>query len=274
MKKLIILLLGFVPSTILGQEWEFGTFLGASNYNGDLAHQSIVLKETHPAGGLLTRYNFNKALSLKSQIYYGTISGSDENAPEGNWRRRRNLSFRSRILELGAQLEVNFTGFWTTDERNRSSPYGFIGLSVFNFEPEAKIDGEWVSLQPLGTEGQGTTAYNEREKYALTQVSIPFGLGYKLAFNQHWSVGAEVGFRKTFTDYLDDVSRTYVTEELLEATHGELSARLSDRTDEVVEGDVNRTNGEERGNPTTQDWYFFTGLTITYTIVPGTCYTF
>lgn len=275
MKKVIVLFFVLSPSLLFAQNWEFGAFLGGSNYGGDLAPEPVIMEETHAAVGILGRYNFNETFSLKSQIYYGTISGSDENSPSNSWRRERNLSFRSRILDFGAQVEVNFAGFWITDQRKRSSPYGFLGFSVFNFDPQAQTQGgNWVSLQPLGTEGQGTTRYNDRQKYSLTQVSIPFGAGYKIAFNQNWSMGIEIGARKTFTDYLDDVSKTYVSPELLRATHGGQSAQLADRTDEVVEGDFNRSPGDQRGNPTRDDWYGFAGITFTYTIVPGTCYTF
>ncbi len=273
MKKLTCLLWILLPSTLLAQNWEFGVMGGASVYSGDLAEEFVAVNEIHPAFGGIVRYNFNKYVTLKSNIYYGTISGDDANSDDP-FRVQRNLSFQSTILDIGAQAEINFMGFKTTEPRFRTSIYGLIGFSVFRFNPKTKYNGRWVELQPLGTEGQGTTKFNERDKYALTQVSIPLGLGVKHAFNKHWSIGIEISGRKTFTDYLDDVSKTYVAPELLRATHGPISANLSNRTGEVLDErkDLDSRNG--RGDPTDDDWYYFAGVTVTYTIVPGRCFEF
>lgn len=273
MKQITLLLLTLLPTSLLAQEWEFGVFGGASVYGGDLTEEFIATEEVNPGVGGIIRYNFNKYVTLKSNIYYGTISGDDANA-ESKWRIERNLSFKSDILDLSVQAEINFSGFWTTEARSRTSIYGLIGASVFRFNPQTKYNGRWVDLQPLGTEGQGTTRFNDREKYALTQISIPIGLGVKHAFNKHWSLGFEVAPRKTFTDYLDDVSKTYVAPELLRAEHGPISDQLSNRTGEVLNERKDLDSDDGRGNSTLDDWYYFAGVTVTYTIVPDNCYSF
>jgi len=273
MKKITILLFAFLPTCLFAQKWEFGGYGGMTVYSGELATEFIASQEIHPAFGGLVRYNFNKHLTLKTNIYYGTLSGDDANADKRE-QVVRNLSFETSILDIGAQAEFNFMGFNTTKERFRTSLYGLIGASVFRFNPRTRYNGRWVELQPIGTEGQGTTKFNERDKYALTQISIPFGIGLKHAFNEHWSFGLELGLRKTFTDYIDDVSTTYVAPELLRATHGQISAELSNRTDEVLDEGRDYDSRDSRGDPTVSDWYHFAGITFTYTIVPGNCYSF
>lgn len=273
MKKLLLIGIFVFPLVVNAQYWEFGGFLGFSNYSGELAHDPVEVKETHPAIGGILRYNINRYITLKGNIYYGTISGTDANADNAA-DRIRNLSFKSNILDVGFNFEVNLLGFQSNHHLYKTSPYLFAGASVFRFNPKAKYNDEWIPLQPLGTEGQGTTKYNDREKYALTQISIPFGLGIKHALDNHWVIGAEFGLRATFTDYLDDVSTTYVEEEILVAAYGQISYELSNRTDEILDNPPDLGPTDPRGNPTTNDWYMFGGLTITYTVIPNKCYKF
>ncbi|MGZ5282482.1 MAG: type IX secretion system protein PorG [Bacteroidia bacterium] len=285
MKKVIIYFIGvfFIPLFANAQFWEIGGMIGGSNYAGDLSPTPIVLKETHPAIGAFVRANVKKSLSFKGNLYYGVVSGTDENTTvEKN--RRRNLNFRSSILEVGLNAELNLMPFETGSRKNKTAPYVFGGLAIFKFDPKAYFDtnpnddteGEYVRLQPLGTEGQGTTQFNDREKYSLTQVSIPFGMGLKHNFSGNWNVGLEAGLRKTFTDYIDDVSKTYVEYYILDQQGSELSPILADRTQEYdpTHNPENRTKLEERGNETTKDWYMFAGITVSYTIMPKYCFRF
>lgn len=273
-KTLLITTIGvLLPLFAFCQHWEIGIMAGAANYSGDLTPGPIQVNETKPAGGALIRYNINDYWTLKANIYDGEIAGSDENATlEKN--KIRNLSFRSNILDVGVQGEVNILGFESGTGKLRTSPYIFAGLSIFKFDPEGYINGQWVRLQPLGTEGQGTIRYNDRQKYGLTQVSIPFGIGLKHNFSGYWNVGIELGWRKTFTDYLDDVSSTYVDYDYLAATNGVLAANLSNRSGELGGKRVQYTDKDLRGNPTNKDWYMFGGITLTYTIHPSMCYRF
>ena len=272
LKRLSGFILMITPIAGIAQEWEVGVLGGITNYNGDLNHQFIVSEEINPGYSLFLRYNENPYFTVKSSISYGHVSASDEHA-ESEFRKERNLSFRSQILEFSVQGEWNIAGFKTTDKNLRTTPYLFGGLGVFGFKPKAKHNGEWVSLQPLGTEGQGSTKYNDREKYSVTQISIPLGIGLKHAFNKNWSIGLEAGFRKTFTDYIDDVSSTYVERKVLIATHGKLAGELADRSDEVTTEDP-YSAGDQRGTVAGNDWYSFGGITLSYTIVPSQCYNF
>jgi len=246
------------------QYFEIGLFGGASNYQGDLAPVAFEPVETHLAYGYFTKFNFNRFLSLKASAYYGKISGSDVNSSD-EWRVRRNLSFRSDIWELSAFGEVNITGLDPHARKKLLSPYVFVGFGVFHFNPQAYYLGQWYDLQPLGTEGQGTSAYPDREKYKLTDFSIPMGLGFKGSLSEHWNIAVEMGWRKTFTDYLDDVSSTYVAKEILIAENGELAWELSNRMDETpLDPGLDPDDTKYRGDPNDLDWYIFSGITISY----------
>jgi hypothetical protein len=117
----------------------------------------------------------------------------------------------------------------------------------------------------MGTEGQGSTVSNGNKPYSLTQIGIPFGLGLKYSLLKKFCIGLEWGMRKTFTDYLDDVSTVYPDPIIIEAESGPVAAALSDRTYKDPGQVVNNT-GLQRGNSHTKDWYSFAGIFITYKI--------
>ncbi len=229
---------------------------------GDLQQVRFDKDELHEAYGFFWRYNFGRYVSLKIQAYKGVISGSDANF-ENLLVSRRNLSFRSDIFELGAQWEFSFTYFGES-QRRMAAPYFFVGASWFHFNPKALYEGEWVALQPLGTEGQGVFP-GCGEPYALRQWAVPLGVGFVMSLGRHVNLGFELGFRKTFTDYLDDVSGTYPDQFIL-AEVNPMAAALSYRTPEVEEVFDPNPVGKLRGNPNDKDMYFFGGFTFSWTV--------
>ncbi|MBL6962510.1 MAG: outer membrane beta-barrel protein [Bacteroidetes bacterium] len=282
MRKLLFVILLVSPLISSSQYWEVGLFGGVSGYTGDLVQSGIDFKELHPATGAIVRYNVNQWFTVKVNGFYGTISGNDANASTFD-RKARNLSFNSSLLDIGVQSEINLIGYSSPHPRYNNSPYLLFGVSVFRFNPKAEYLGEWFNLQPLGTEGQGTTKYNDRDKYALTQLCIPLGFGWKYALSRYWNVGFEFGYRVTFTDYLDDVSKTFIESDILIATHGSVLINgvsvpiadvLSNRSGEVLNERIEYGPSDDRGDPTNNDAYFFTGFTISYSILPNACYRF
>jgi hypothetical protein len=282
------------------QPIEVGITLGASNYMGELS-PFIALNETKPMGGIICRFNYSDFITLRGNALFGQISGSDKNYPDIEERAKRNLSFKSDIIEIGGTIEYNIFGYGETQRFNPASPYVFAGISVFKFNPLAyfeympdvhlaseygqdiaRFDKTWVELQPLSTEAQETTKFNDRRRYSLTQVSIPIGVGYKAQFDDVWAWGIELGFRKTFTDYLDDISMTYVDPQITRGSNGGLAAAMADRTPELRRTDwVNDYGSEERlgarrGDETNKDWYLFLNFTLTRKITGGktTCFQF
>ncbi len=245
------------------QTWELGAFAGVSNYFGDLAPIAFVMKETHSAAGGFIRYYPSKFLSLRLGLTYGVISGTDANALDPQLK-ARNLSFKSNILDMALVAEYNILGY--DNYLQPFTPYLFVGISGFHFNPRASYKGEWVYLQPLGTEGQGTSAYPQRKKYPLYQFSIPMGLGFRFALANLVNMGAEIGLRKTFTDYLDDVSTTYVDQMILTGENGALANALSNRSGELSGNPVIHADGEQRGDPSNMDWFGFAGFTFSFTL--------
>jgi hypothetical protein len=239
---------------------EIGVFLGGSYYIGDLNPTVHFGPQTKPAGGVVFRYNLNTRLSARANAFFGTIQADDALAKSAG-QEQRNLDFKSPITELSAQLEFNFLDYAIGNEKKKFSPYIFLGLGMFKFNPEANRNNTWVPLQPLGTEGQGLDGGASRKKYKLLQVSIPFGVGIKTNLSKNIGLSIEWGMRKTFTDYLDDVSKTYYDPIKLGAARGATAAELSDRS---IHTDPNYSNvGRQRGNPTTKDWYSFAGIVLT-----------
>ncbi len=221
---------------------EIGAFAGVSYYIGDLNPAIQFLKPQLAFGGVF-RHNFNNRLAVRAQGFYGKVTASDELSKENL---DRNLNFESQIIEFGGQFEVNFFEYFIGSKKNFWTPYFFVGASGFLFNPKGVVNGELVELRSLRTEGQGSA-------YSNFSVAIPFGIGLKYSLNDYFGLGLEWGMRKTFTDYLDDVSTTYY----LDNPDGTVIAQLaSDPT-------LSHKKDMQRGNSKNNDWYSFAGILIT-----------
>ena len=247
-------------NTSFAQRMELGVFGGGSYYMGDL-NPKKNFELTQGAGGLLVRYNISPRFAVKIDGYFGSVKGDDAVT---KFNEKRNLSFKSQILEFSGQLERNFFPYVTGHKDYFFSPYLFAGIAAFNFNPKANFNGTWYSLQPLGTEGQGTVAYYDRKPYSLTALSFPFGLGLKYSLSKVVCVGGEWGLRKTNTDYLDDVSTTYADPSILSAENTPIAATLADRSNKLP-GEPSNTD-LQRGNSSNKDWYSFAGVFVTFKI--------
>ncbi len=266
MKKHFFILAVILLSALTGlaqrkkKSAEYGLFLGGSYYIGDLNPLGHFNQFTKPAGGAVFRYNFNPRLAARGNLFFGAIEGHDSfsNSPS---QQQRNLNFKSNISELSAQLEFNFLDYEIGNDKREFTPYIFGGFAGFKFNPQGEINDSWVDLQPLGTEGQGLPGGAAKKKYKLTQISLPFGIGIKANLAKHIGISVEWGMRKTFTDYLDDVSTKYYDPAKLAAKHGVIAAQLADPS---IGTDPNFSNvGKQRGNPLTNDWYAFAGIVLT-----------
>lgn len=255
-----------VHSQNKGDNLELGLMLGGTNYIGDMTESRF--QEINPSAGIMLRYNPNHNFSIRGNVFYGSINGDDANLGDDSLR-ARNLNFNSPLFEFSGLLEWNIFGFDAMGTRGTKgfTPYLFAGVGIFKFNPKTELNGEEIELQPLGTEGQGTTPLQGRKKYALTQVSLPFGAGIKFRLARRFVVGLEYGARFTFTDYLDDVSLTYVNPTILEAQYGANSAILSNRSGEDQGPyDIITQKGNRRGDRNTRDWYNWFGVTLSYTL--------
>lgn len=260
MKKFLIIGFLLVAVSLRAQYQEVGLMASTSYYIGDINPEFHWTFDFNLGGGLIYRYNFNDRISFKASILYNRLYAHDEDSGD-NWQENRNLHFRSDVFEFSGQIEVNFLTYEIGDRNRPSTPYLFAGLALFRHNPQAEFNDRWVDLQPLGTEGQGIEGFEER--YSLTQISIPFGVGFKFNIWRNLAGAVEWGMRRTFTDYLDDVSTVYVDEGILAEENGPLSAELADRS--LVPVGPDGTNaGMQRGESNRNDWYVFTGVMLTY----------
>ncbi|TNE69200.1 MAG: hypothetical protein EP344_00635 [Bacteroidetes bacterium] len=249
--SLFLLLSGTAFAQMKG--WELGGWAGASNYFGDL-NTNYRVNRAHFAGGLLTRYNFNERLAIRFGASYGRISATDADS-RNIYEQRRNLSFRSDIVDGAMLLEFNFLPYMHGHREYFYTPYVFAGPAIFYYQPQAELDGVWYNLPELGTEGQF-----RGDEYSTTQGAIAYGLGFKVDFSYRWSMTVELSARSVFTDYLDDVSGVYADWRDIRSLRGDIAAQLADRSGEPQIGEP----GRQRGNGKNNDMYAFLGVSIQY----------
>jgi hypothetical protein len=255
-KKVIVLVLICAPFAGFSQQyWQVGGFLGASNYSGDLTEKRVDLRYTRYSLGLFAKRDFNRYFSLRAGFTYGRITGADSTSKYKNLV-NRNLSFRSPIIEASLIGEFNFLDI----DDKRFTPYVFGGVAVFSFYPTTRdANGNVIKLRTLTTEGQGLPMYPDRKQYNLRSIAIPFGAGVKFLVTDQWVLGFEIGLRKTFTDYLDDVSKSYVDRSTLLLYRGQQTVNYAYRG-----GGNYPLDGFPRGSEKHDDWYVFSGFTLGY----------
>jgi len=251
---------------------EVGLLLGASYYLGDL--NTTHFNQPLAAAGLVIRRNIDQRFVYKAEVMYLNLR-SDETESKDTISYNRSLHFRSPIYEISGQLEFNFLPYQPGNSLYTWTPFIYTGVSLFHFNPQAEnIDGEWVDLQELGTEGQGTQTFPDRDKYSLIQFSIPIGGGVKIAVNESFNIILEYGTRKTFTDYLDDVSTTYPGDGKNTTNGSSYPIEMDNLTIDFSDPKGTHKLGEERGNPNQKDWYSFIGITLSFKLNNNTkdCY--
>ena len=262
MKKLILTVLIFsVSVAAFSQRIHIGVFGGAAAYNGDLTEELFPKKVTNGALGLTVNHEVTDQIIVRLGGTYAIVGGADRFSKDTS-RQVRNLAFETMLIEGSLVGEYYLFNLY----ERRISPYAFAGFAVYSFNPYAYNNGQKVFLNPLSTEGQGLSGYPDRKPYSLTQLAIPFGGGVKFALTENLRIGIEGGLRKLFTDYLDDVSTNYVDATELLAAKGQLAVDMSYRGDETIGSPFYPSKGTQRGSPKAKDYYYFTGLHLTYKI--------
>jgi hypothetical protein len=257
--KFCLVLFLFVTGSCFGQTWEAEILAGVSGYKGDLIKHHFAVKSMMPAVGVNLKYNFDNFILLRAGISWLKVTGDDKNNKQVDLR-ARNLSFKSDIIEASLCVEYNLL----EPEIFDAYPYIFGGIGVYHFNSYTYDDSNKKTwLRPLSTEGQGLAAYPGRKPYSQTQLCLPFGAGWKWNFSKRYDIIYEIGYRVLFTDYLDDVSKTYVDPQLLLAARGPKAVEVAYRAQHSAGSyPFQEGPGDQRGNPNIRDWYFFSGLKL------------
>jgi hypothetical protein len=274
--KLIIaaMLLLNITSSAQNSKYEWGFMLGRSNYLGDIQPNNFTFNQGNLAGGLRFKKELDKHINVTFALTGTRLHASDSRSPSLDLQ-SRNLSFRTNVSELNVTLEYTFLPLGITNQRSqnverkyRFSPFAFGGFGLFRFNPKALYNGNWIDLQPLNTEGQGTNAINNANApYRLIQVNIPFGVGVKYAYSEKINISWELGWRKTFTDYIDDLSTVYPDLNQLATANSGVAKSLSYRGNELT--GANGTypqKGTQRGDSGNMDWYLINAISLNYKI--------
>lgn len=274
-----------------------GFSVSALNYYGDIAPRpqrvSTDISFTRPALGISFMHRLGPRYTFLGQFMYGTLTGSDAesadagDAENGKYRYQRNLSFRNRIKELSAVAYFDlFDNSQTYISRVQWTPYAYVGFAAFLHNPQGeKLGGGWEDLEPLGTEGQYSTLLPTDANFGIKpykkfQVAIPFGIGARFKLTEVIDLWGDIGFRYTFTDYLDDVSQNYVdlgvfTDPLARAMSyrsGELSPAPATTpyvgrdgaTYNTIAGYGREHPSNMRGSKNDRDIYMVTSIRLTY----------
>lgn len=261
MRRFLLFFIFAAYSTLsFSQRLSLNFFGGVANYEGDLQNKFFTFSQPKLTIGGGLSYQLSDRLSVRTGITFGAVTSDDKKNPN---LAVRNLNFSTSITELHLAAEYDL---FNLDEAS-FTPYFFAGIAVYHFNPYTfDTTGTKYFLQPLSTEGQGF--YLNRKPYNLTQFAIPFGGGIKFPLNNSISIGLELGLRKLFTDYLDDVSTTYADPDMLLANRGPKAVELAYRGAELPNGATYPTANSKRGEPKNKDWYYFTGITLSLKL-PG-----
>jgi hypothetical protein len=271
MNRFVISFLILITTSSLSAQfrWDAGIKAGASNYLGDLGGKAqsrrnfvsdMKLAETKMSFGAFARYKLKNEISINTSYNYGRIAGDDKLSANPG-RHNRNLNFRNDIHELAVQGEYYFYSIEDLGHsytfQNSFRAYAGFGVAAFHHNPKAFYKGEWVPLAPLRTEG-------EAKPYSNFGIAIPMTLGIYFTINKYYRLGWDICWRKTFTDYLDDVSTTYAAPSVLPNA---LSIALANRSGELslpYAVAANYVPQSKRGDPTHKDTYIFTTFNFSY----------
>lgn len=204
------------------QRTEVGAGIGTFNYTGDLV-RTYDIRYSEAAATVFYRYNFSHVVSVRTGLTFGRVAAGDLKNPIDPAAKERGASFDIGLMEVAPVFEYHFLDWKDAKKRIRYTPYLFAGAGLFVF-----------------------SGNKEKPKaYSNVQAAIPFGGGFKYIVNPHWYLGLEIGIRKTFFDYLDNVSE--------------------------------RVRPQKRplnwGNPFDKDNYFFIGFSLTRTFYDIPCAT-
>jgi opacity protein-like surface antigen len=275
--SLLLSLLVFMQAAIVKaqpqatvQEGEFGLSLGAAHYFGDLNNKASFNRPKF-AMGAFYRKQVGDYVGIRFGVHYAQLGYSDIYSTN-EFQLRRNLSFNTNVWEVALQGDFNFFRFVPGDPDHMFTPYITLGIGIFSYDPYAYLQGQKYYLRPLGTEGQGSAFYPERQLYGQTAFCFPLGMGIKYNLNPAMNLGFEVAYRFTGTDYLDDVSTTFAGPASFPPDangNPTIASLLQDRSYET--GSPIGVAGRQRGFSSQKDGYLFAELTLGFNLTSYRC---
>lgn len=255
--RLLLLFSMLLPLICFGQrKLNLSLFAGFSNYSGELQAKRFTINQAHAAFGAGLRLQLKPKWHLHGTLRIGKLSGDDKQSKNA-FNRARNLNFYSNLYEAALIAEYSFLDM----EQSRWTPYVSAGAAIFRFNPHGEGFRE---LRQYSTEGQGF--FDGREPYRIITIAVPAGAGIRYRISETVQLGYEISFRKTFTDYIDDVSTTYVDADILRLYRGDNAVEVAFRGDEIDRTATYPAGGTLRGSPKTKDWYYFSGITLSFAI--------
>lgn len=268
-KQLLIIVILFVTVKTNAQHFQpdnegisFIAGAGASGYWGDLTEKSKLLSQPGYSFTAGFSYRYNRYFDARAEFSILNLKASDSKNKRADLK-NRNLNFKTNVWDFN--LIVDYNLHFNTEER-KLKPYVFFGVGLCRFNPyTTNRSGDKVYLQPLGTEGQGLSAYPDRKPYERTVIQLPMGLGVKYAVSNRIMLQLEYKYRYLPTDYLDDVSMAgYPSSTTLAAANPGLPL-LTYRGDELPGGEPYPNNaGLNRGNPNNRDTYYTLQFKLAY----------
>lgn len=263
---------GVGPTNFLGE-------LGGKDRIGTDFLNDLDLEATRMSIHAGYRYYLMRNVSFRGELGYNVISGDDANTTQLQ-RMNRNLHFKNNLIETAGIFELHLTQERSSHRYKLRGAKGasafvvglyvYTGISGFYHNPKAyhTNSNQWVALRPLGTEGQLLNGAGEYSKFA---VAIPYGAGLRYAINTKWRISLDLSGRKTFSDYLDDVSTTYYDNDELRAWNP-VAADMADPNLQLLEqayasGLDPTGHGQQRGDPNDKDTYLMATLNLNYKII-------
>ncbi len=254
--RLLCLLLLVSPFAKSQSALEVSAGAGIASYYGDLVQSSPFFREPSYSFSAGASHFFTTHWSVRGDFSVLKVGAKDSKNSRDDLK-ARNLSFKTGIWDFSVAGQYDL--YDLTSGEHSFTPYAFVGAGLFHFNPYTTDRyGNKVFLKSKGTEGQGTSAYPDRQPYKTTQLQIPFGMGVKYALNDKLVLGLEFRYRYIDTDYLDDVSMAGYPDMAVLAAKDPTLPGLAYRGDELPGGAPYppKGGGLNRGNPNNKDSYY------------------
>ncbi len=272
--SVLLLNTAMIAQDMYVQQGEFGITAGVAHYFGDINTRAGI-NRPKPAVGIFYKKQFNNYLGIRLSAHYAQLGYSDIYS-KNEYQKRRNLSFNTDIFEIAAQGDFNFFKFVPGDPNYTFTPYVTLGVGVFSYNPYAYLDNKKIYLRPLGTEGQNIqyqdpVSGKTRKTYGSMAVCFPIGAGVKYNISDNINLSFQIAHRLTLTDYIDDVSTTFVGIDKFPVLNGQPSVAgiLQDRS--YVTGTPIGIEGRQRGFNKQRDQYIIAEVGVSFSISTYRC---